>query len=298
LNFRESFPDLTRILQSIPILEPTELLTRGTDVWNGVKIGETIGELLDVSPNTIYSNFLEHFNYFNQMNQKLILQEKTTVCLPLINPHKKQYIVAYGLFMQAKYRLAINPAVSPVIPVHVKGYSRFWGSRVPTVAVGGTFLALKKDPLASLDAVIFSLNNASDISNYESTTLEKDALGFCRQKVLPAHVQLYAGGPLDSHSEIWVYVSKADNLVPPDAAHPVSLSYVDIFLEGCLEIEQQYGLTNFVENCINSTGEWTPFWVNDRIFPRRPFLYSPYAEKFDTALKKLVPAAYSGITVE
>jgi hypothetical protein len=60
-------------------------------------------------------------------------------------------------------------------------------------------------------------------------------------------------------------------------------SYVDICINGCLELEALYrGVKgSFTQEFIRTTTGWNANWVNDRIWP---FIYAPSASAIDKAL--------------
>jgi hypothetical protein len=57
-------------------------------------------------------------------------------------------------------------------------------------------------------------------------------------------------------------------------------------------METEFGLTGYADKCLNTTTGWNKHWVNDRIFPRRPFFHQPYAAKVDTLLAKMIPEEF------
>ena len=65
-------------------------------------------------------------------------------------------------------------------------------------------------------------------------------------------------------------------------------SYVEIGINGCLELEALYrGVKgSFVQEFIRTTSGWNANWVNDRLYPRRPFIYAPNGSAIDRALKE------------
>lgn len=91
--------------------------------------------------------------------------------------------------------------------------------------------------------------------------------------------------------KFWIYLNQFDekNTLEdnvPSKAFPVVQSYVDICINGCLEIEGNYPTAEgFTRNFIETTSHWNEFWVNDRLYPRRPFIYRPNASQIDAALK-------------
>lgn len=90
---------------------------------------------------------------------------------------------------------------------------------------------------------------------------------------------------------IWVYVPKsvagpgAEPLLP-DLDHPVLQSYLDLCLEGALEIGP-----DFAREFIATTADWSGFWLNDREIPRRPWVMTKQAGTMDEMLAGTPPAA-------
>jgi hypothetical protein len=90
-------------------------------------------------------------------------------------------------------------------------------------------------------------------------------------------------------ADIWYYANVEKKMA--DAQHPIVQSYVDICIDGCLEIEAMYPLAkeaNFAEQFIKTCTEWKTPWVNDRIYPWRPFIYVPRASQIDALLRKVL----------
>jgi len=55
----------------------------------------------------------------------------------------------------------------------------------------------------------------------------------------------------------------------PDEDHPIVQSYVDIFLSGCLQLQEQVlpdieAEKDFPSRCIETTHGWSAHWKNDR----------------------------------
>ena len=84
----------------------------------------------------------------------------------------------------------------------------------------------------------------------------------------------------------------------PAIDYPIVQSYVDMFIRGCIQVEEKYKINDFAKDCIQSTGQWSEHWINDRIFPRRPSLYEPYAAKIDALLKKTLSEKFKHIKTE
>ncbi len=84
----------------------------------------------------------------------------------------------------------------------------------------------------------------------------------------------------------------------PEQNYPIIQSYVDIFLRGCINIEEKFNIKDFAKNCVKSTTNWSTHWVNDRIFPRRPSFYEPQAARIDGLLKEILPIEFNKIKIE
>jgi hypothetical protein len=95
------------------------------------------------------------------------------------------------------------------------------------------------------------------------------------------------GSPAPPNATIWCFANARRRF--PSNEHPIVQSYVDICLDGCLEIEAMYPLAkraNFAERFIRTTSHWGPPWINDRIYPWRPFVHVPRAFVIDALIKK------------
>jgi hypothetical protein len=49
---------------------------------------------------------------------------------------------------------------------------------------------------------------------------------------------------------------------------------------------------------VRTTDGWSKHWVNDRIYPRRPYIHQPNAWEIDAHLKRLLPELFGGIRIE
>ena len=89
--------------------------------------------------------------------------------------------------------------------------------------------------------------------------------------------------------DIWYFANSRKRF--PSAEHPIVQSYVDVCLDGCLEIEAMYPRAkqiNFAERFVRTTSNWGAPWINDRIYPWRPFAYVPRAWAIDDLIRKVL----------
>ncbi|MDJ0653549.1 MAG: hypothetical protein QNJ40_05335 [Xanthomonadales bacterium] len=217
-------------------------------------------------------------------------------CHPDFDKDAPQYIVGYGSLMETASKKRSSPTAGPNIPVRVKGFAREWNTRGNTVGFSTTFLGVKTDANAHIVATVYRDPNPGDIKGTDGRETY-----YCRVAVPESNIELLVDDfvfPPDSH--VWIYVNKPDSTFPPDARWPIVQSYVDIFMNGCLELNERTANPDFdlVEACITTTRGWSKHWVNDRLYPRRAFIYEPNASKIDGYLNRLLPEEFGAIVIE
>ena len=214
-------------------------------------------------------------------------------CNPAPDASRPQYIVGYGSLMQDESRKRTSPQAGPAHPVEIRGYRRGWFSRPETVGFSTTFLGALPDRESHFNAVIYQVDPA------ELLATDKRELSYCRADVAVPDVKpLEKDLALEEKRQIWIYVSKPESIAAPSARYPIVQSYVDIFVSGCLEQEQRFGLAEFAQQCLATTSDWSEHWVNDRLYPRRPFIYQPKARQIDNLLARHLQRYFSRITLE
>lgn len=212
-------------------------------------------------------------------------------CHPLVNPHSQQFIIAYGSLIQNTSKNTTDPHSGSNKPVWVEHYQRGWFSKGLSNGFSTTYLGVIKSKHARFNGTIFNLS-ANSLKKYDAR--EKY---YCRVLVAPQDIHLLTGKQLQK-GQFWIYELKPNLLAPPSASYPIIESYVDIFLAGCLEIEEKYHLRNFAAACVNTTSDWSLNWVNDRIYPRRPSMYQPRALMIDKLLQQQIPQFFQQIKLE
>lgn len=209
-------------------------------------------------------------------------------CHPAIDPTKTQYIVGYGSLMEKASKERSTPDAGPNHPVLVKGYQREWNTKGDDIGFSTTYLGVTIDAEAVMNAAIYI---DPDVSDIEATDEREEY--YCRDAVATDAVTLLDGTELLTNHQIWIYYNKPDSRVPPSARWPIVQSYVDIFLNGCIELEDKVittdGNASFSRQCILTTEGWSQYWVNDRLYPRRPFIYRKNAGAIDTLIYETLP---------
>lgn len=213
-------------------------------------------------------------------------------CNPGPDPTLPQYIVGYGSLMaeQSKRRTAPNAGTS--LPVRVRGFRRGWIVRGSGTGFSTTFLGVRDDPEGEIVAVIYRLFDEAAVARTDARERS-----YCRQRVPPERMLMLDGSRVPD-GEAWIYVNGPDRVAPPSRRFPLVQSYIDIFLGGCLELEDRFELEGFARQCVRTTHGWSRYWVNDRLYPRRPFIHQPKAGRIDRLLKNELPRLFPKIKIE
>lgn len=214
-------------------------------------------------------------------------------CHPKIDPHLPQYIIGYGSLIDDASKNRTDPLAGKSVPVLVKGCQRIWAGHGNLPGLNATFLSAVKNKMASLNGVVYSLDNPQAISNYD----KREGI-YCRRLVNPTNLVLLSKTTLPEHKQVWIYTLKSQTNQSPTQEFPIVQSYVDIFLRGCIQVEEKYKIKDFAHNCIITTEKWPIHWINDRIFPRRPSLYEPYAVQIDALLRITIPEKFKHVSFE
>lgn len=222
------------------------------------------------------------FHYTYQYSYANIKSKKNLNCHPEINTKINNFMIGYGSLMESESRKRTNLDAQYVYPIMVQGFKRLWG--IGSDKYGITFLTIIKSKNSYFNGVYYSTNYNSILAtdNRESS--------YCRIKVNYNQIKPLGLNSLPKGT-YWIYAQKDNNTIKPSSKRPIVQSYVDIFLNGCIQVGQQFELHNFLKQCIETTKGWPNnnnnkfAWVNDRVNARRPFA-TPNAFKIDRILSK------------
>lgn len=210
----------------------------------------------------------------------------------------KNYIIGYGSLISRVSRLRTIPSAQIAYPIKVKGYTRGWWARTGVYGYSTTFLGCvstsdfrkfegEKENDDYFNGVVF------EVSDEELVSADKREKGYLREKVPFGSIEFYGEMPeLDTDGNFFVYLNQFETpdqffLAFPSVDMPVVQSYVDICLEGCIEIEQEYSaypIQEYTSDFLATCQSWNTSWVNDRIQPRRPHTHFPLAQEVDRIL--------------
>ena len=191
------------------------------------------------------------------------------------------YVFGYGSLIERASRTRTNPEAINAWPARVTGYQRGWFHQFANyVGSTCTYLGAIEKAGATINGVVYKVNDIE-------ATKERET-GYTATLVTGG-ITMLDGGGLWNHGDVYIFLSDPEDISKtkePTADVPMVQSYVDICVNGCLEIEGLYRTaTGFVQEFIKSSTGWNKYWVNDRLYPRRPFIYCPNATTIDKALQ-------------
>ena len=117
---------------------------------------------------------------------------------------------------------------------------------------------------------------------------DKREEGYVRVAIPLVDIEALSWQSLPKDARIWVYVPAIEGKEPgvglPGANNkfPLLQSYIDVVIEGGME----YG-DDFVNELIKTTKDWEPYWLNDRILARRPWVAEKKYGQIDGFLKQV-----------
>ncbi|MEM9063350.1 MAG: hypothetical protein AAGD13_23060 [Pseudomonadota bacterium] len=221
-------------------------------------------------------------------------------CYPEVDTQQRQFIVGYGSLMEEASKKRSSPNSGINHPAKVTGFQRVWNARGNEFGFSTTYLGVDAPKTAEqrrvaglsqdepeMYAAVYEDKDREDIAGTD--TREKF---YCRYPVSPDQIHLLDGWAFPSESQIWIYALKPKHEGQlPTEDWPIVQSYVDIFLTGCLDLADQVipaveKHLDFAAQCIETTDGWSEHWVNDRIYPRRAFIYQPNASTIDKLLMR------------
>lgn len=207
-------------------------------------------------------------------------------CHPEIDRTKPQFAVGYGSLMEEKSRLRTAPNTGEALPAIVTGFERSFNSSGSPIGFSTTYLGVTERAGSQMTAAVYRMFRVEEIG----ATDAREA-NYCRVGVAADKIRVLDGSDVLSDGQYWIYVNKPDYLAPASERLPLVQSYIDIFMTGCQQLSDRAIKFegNFVVECLRTTKGWSVHWVNDRIYPRRPFIYQPNAAFIDRLLNEYVP---------
>ena len=214
----------------------------------------------------------------------------------------KQYIFGYGSLQNIH---SVNNTLShkaslsePTFIVRVKNLKRGWYLYMNsnnTFSEPWTTLACYEQGGCTTNGVLIEITSECLIK------LDERETGYIRKQIPIDNIECLGGigastvrknrfFNLPANSTVYYYSIDSDYIEPPCDNAPILQSYIDVCLTGCLEIDHRLGNDNYEYSSefLKTTYGWNnlAYWINDRIFPRRPFEHVPFARIIDTLLSQ------------
>ncbi len=112
--------------------------------------------------------------------------------------------------------------------------------------------------------------------------------GYIRTKLDKKDITFINGAGIPDDAIVYYYAIDKSKISKPNDKYPILQSYVDLCMSGCVLTDQLLGNKNYeyTTEFVKTTHKWKnyKYWLNDRIYPRRPAIYVPYAFTIDTIL--------------
>ncbi len=208
--------------------------------------------------------------------------------------NSNQFIFGYGSLIESQSRARTSASALYAFPVNIAGIQRGWFDQVGGVSLSTTYLGAVRNANASCNGVIFQ------VSQPQLEVFDQREAGYNRERIDQKNITMLNGSKSAPEGDIWFYASTEKRYASPEC--PIVQSYVDICLNGCLELEAIYPLAKevrFAETFLKTCSNWSKYWVNDRIYPRRAFIYSPNASRIDQLIQEVLgEEMFSSIKIE
>lgn len=207
-------------------------------------------------------------------------------CYPTLDLQRPQFTIGYGSLMEDESRRRTAPDTGEARPVIVTGFERSFNASGSPVGFSTTYLGVVDRQGAKITAALYQVFRAEDIKATDSRESN-----YCRFSVPSDQIRVLDGSKIPSNGQYWIYVNNPDYRAQPTERLPLVQSYIDIFLTGCQQLSKRAieFENDFAVACLKTTKGWSKHWVNDRLYPRRPFIYQPNAGSIDRLLDQHIP---------
>lgn len=198
----------------------------------------------------------------------------------------QNYIFGYGSLIEDASRQSTTPSARNAWPAQVRDIRRGWWARGADSGLTTTFLGALLYPFATCNGVLYAVTELE-----LAATDARETAGYDRREIHRDQITMLDGRSAPpTNAVFWIYlnrfpISQIDQNLP-SPQFPMVQSYVDICVNGCLEVEGRYPTAaGFTREFFRTTEKWSKYWVNDRVYPRRPFIFQPNSKNIDDAIK-------------
>lgn len=204
----------------------------------------------------------------------------------------KNFIIGYGSLMNISSLKRTLPQIDYIEPIYLHNYIRSWSAiENEKHSLSTTYLGVSKEKNKKINCIIF------EVPEQLIDTLDSREFLYTRESVNKTDIEfIKSKTKIEDNDNIWIYLTKIPQ--EPESDFPIIQSYVDTCISGCIQLENQFTIKNFANTFIQTTQNWSKYWVNDRIFPRAPHIHQPLAYKIDDILHNEIPDYFKEIIIE
>ena len=212
-------------------------------------------------------------------------------CHPDMDKNSQNFIIGYGSLINDQSRERTNPEANDVYPVEVSNFKRVLGHiKNTTFKMSPLFVTPSKG--SHLNAVYYPTSKKA------ISATDKRELTYCRYKVDTSDIKPLGLKNIEK-GVYWIYAISPDQITEPTKDIPIVQSYIDLFIVGCMQVQNRYLVKNYVQECLDTTANWNNnAWINDRNNARRPMATQPYAFDVDNILIKYLGDDYRNHPIE
>lgn len=190
----------------------------------------------------------------------------------------QQFIFGYGSLVNSQSRQKTVERAVPAIPARISpdfGYRRGWFFRANSIKV--TLLGIERvEQGSSINGVIFP------VTDQELIQWDRRESGYNRIQVDSHKIELLYPLVLSDTAKVYIYVpSEKYTTTLPAVDYPLVQSYIDLCVSGFLEYHR-----DFAREFIETVFAWSPYWLNDRVMARRPWVFEKSHYQIDQLLQK------------
>jgi hypothetical protein len=196
----------------------------------------------------------------------------------------------------------LNPGVSQKIDesknlqknikfCRISGIRRGWYAQNtdPTIVRGGlskypTFLGAYEKKSSTCNGTLFEVNT-DELRKF----VQREAL-YKQVRIDLSRITLLYGSAIPADAEIYYFAIPKSNVRMPTKERPIVQSYVDLCLDGFIEMDEKMGNTNYdqTREFIKTTKCWNKHWINDRLIPYRAAIFEDRRSLIDKILSTTI----------
>jgi len=130
------------------------------------------------------------------------------------------------------------------------------------------------------------------VTEEQLSNIDLRECGYARKILDKNNIELIKGLEMPDNAIIYYYTLEESEVREPTDIYPILQSYVDLCMTGCILIDQMLENKNYeyTNEFVKTTYNWNEYkyWINDRVYPRRPTIYIQFANIIDKILSKTI----------